>query len=108
MNKPLLLTVTPNPAIDRTLHVPYLTVGTVHRTNQVYLVAGGKGLNVTRSAHALGGNVMVTGPLAGYSGRLVASLAREEGLVADWYEMESGETRTCLLITHDDSDATVW
>jgi len=103
----MLLTITSNPAIDRTLHVPHLKVGAVHRTAQVHLAAGGKGLNVARAARTLGNRVMVTGPLAGHTGRMVADLAAAEGLLADWYWMELGETRTCLLLTHDLGDATV-
>lgn len=103
----MLLTITANPTIDRTLHVPHLTVGEVHRAMAVHMAAGGKGLNVTRAARTLGGEVLATGPLAGHAGRLVADLAVAEGLKADWYWLKSGETRTCLLITHETGDATV-
>jgi 1-phosphofructokinase family hexose kinase len=37
----------------------------------------------------------------------MADLAIAEGLSADWYWLEAGETRTCMLITHDSGDATV-
>jgi 1-phosphofructokinase family hexose kinase len=37
----------------------------------------------------------------------MADLAVAEGLSADWYWLEAGETRTCMLITHDSGDATV-
>jgi 1-phosphofructokinase family hexose kinase len=103
----MLVAVTPNPAIDRTLYVPTLTVGAIHRTAEVRLAAGGKGLNVTRAARILGGAVLATAPLAGHAGRIVASLAAEEGLPSDWYWLEAGETRTCLLLNHATGDATV-
>jgi 1-phosphofructokinase family hexose kinase len=103
----MLLTVTSNPTIDRTLYVPHLTVGAVHRTTGVYLAAGGKGLNVTRAARVLGCDVRATGPLAGRAGQIVADLALAEGLAADWYWLSEGETRTCSLINHDQGDTTV-
>jgi 1-phosphofructokinase family hexose kinase len=103
----LLLTVTSNPTIDRTLYVPHLTIGEVHRATSVHLAAGGKGLNVTRAARTLSYEVLATGPLAGHAGRLMADLAIAEGLPADWYWLESGETRTCMLLNHDTGDATV-
>jgi 1-phosphofructokinase family hexose kinase len=103
----MLLTVTSNPAIDRTLHVPHLEVGHVHRTAEVYLTAGGKGLNVARAARSLQQSTLATGPLAGHVGRLVAELAEREGLPAEWYWLEAGETRNSLLLTHDTGDATV-
>ncbi|GIK41641.1 MAG: 1-phosphofructokinase [Chloroflexota bacterium] len=103
----MLLTITPNPTIDRMLHVPKLTAGLVHRATSVQLGAGGKGLNTARAARTLGGEVVVTAPLAGHSGRLLADLLAEEGLPADWYWLESGETRAAELLTHDSGDATV-
>ena len=64
----MLLIVASNPAIDRTLHVPILEPGRVHRTRQVHLGAGGKGLNVARAARVLGHPCRLTGCLAGHSG----------------------------------------
>lgn len=103
----MLLTVTSNPTIDRTLHVAHLSVGEVHRASAVHLAAGGKGLNVTRAARTLGCPVQATGPLAGHAGRLMADLAVAEGIPAEWYWLPSWETRTCLLINHDAHDTTV-
>jgi 1-phosphofructokinase len=102
-----LLTITPNPALDRTLDVPHLIVGSVHRATRVSLIAGGKGLNMARAAHTLGSDVLATGPLAGHTGKMVVDLTSAEGLPTDWYWLAEGETRTCLLINHQTSDATV-
>ncbi|MEW5961345.1 MAG: 1-phosphofructokinase family hexose kinase [Chloroflexota bacterium] len=103
----MLLAITPNPPLDRTLHVPRLAVGAVQRATGVHLSAGGKGLNVARVARLLGCPTLASGPLAGQSGRIFAELAGAEGIPADWYGLKSGETRTCLLINHDHGDATV-
>lgn len=103
----MLLTVTPNPAIDRTLHVPDLHVGAVNRAVRVDLAAGGKGLNAARAARTRGDAVLATAPLAGHTGRLLADLAAAEGLPADWFWLASGLTRTCVLLNHRHSDATV-
>lgn len=106
-DKFMLLTVTSNPTIDRTLHLSHMAVGAVHRADEVHLAAGGKGLNVSRAARTLGHEALATGPLAGRAGQIVADLAVAEGLVADWYWLSEGETRTCLLINHNTGDATV-
>ncbi len=105
--KSMLLAVAPNPTIDHLAHVPAMTVGAVHRATTVEQVAGGKGLNVARAACSLGCDTLTTGPLAGHAGRLVADMVSTEGLSADWYWLKTGETRTCLLLTHDRGDATV-
>ncbi len=103
----MLLTVTPNPAIDRTIHVPQLTVGAVHRATKVIQGAGGKGLNVSRAARTLGYRVLTTGLLAGGTGQIVADLAQTEGLAADWYWLKAGETRVCSLLNEDSGKDTV-
>jgi 1-phosphofructokinase family hexose kinase len=82
-------------------------VGAVHRTSDIHLAAGGKGMNVTRAALTLGCEILATAPLAGHSGQLMADLAREEGLPVDWYWLSAGETRNCILINHDTGDTTV-
>ena len=51
----MILCITPNPAIDRTLLVPNLVLGDVHRAQEVIVAAGGKGLNVARTIQRLGG-----------------------------------------------------
>lgn len=45
----MIVTVTPNPSFDRTLHLDVLTPGEVHRASSVTLEAGGKGINVARA-----------------------------------------------------------
>lgn len=102
----MILCVTPNPAIDRTLYLSALRVGEVHRTEKVLTAAGGKGLNVARTIHALGGGVLCMGPIGGYAGKLLAELAKQEGLQAQWTQAQS-ETRTCTILVQANRDATV-
>lgn len=103
----MLLTVTPNPTIDRILDLSHLAVGAVHRASSVLLGVGGKGLNVARTVQALGNQVLATAPLAGHTGRLVADLAAAEELPTLWYWLSAGETRTCVTLIHASGDATV-
>ncbi len=50
----MILTVTPNPALDLTWRVERLVEGGTHRADAGAARAGGKGLNVARVAHAEG------------------------------------------------------
>ncbi len=102
----MILCVTPNPAIDRTLILPGLVPGNVHRAQNTIVAAGGKGLNVARSIHILGGEAVCMGFAGGHSGRLLADLARNDGLRSDWTWIEA-ETRTCTILVAGDDDATV-
>jgi 1-phosphofructokinase family hexose kinase len=102
----MLLAVTPNPALDRTLVIPGMQPGGVYRAERVLLAAGGKGLNVARAARTLGQELRVCGPLAGHTGTIVAELAASEGLDARW-SWYRGDTRTCVLVVDPHgSDAT--
>ncbi len=103
----MLLSITPNPALDRTMVIPDLRLGAVHRAKHVLAVAGGKGINVARAAHKLGQPLCLCALLGGRTGQQVATLAFEEGLKGQW-SWHSGETRTCVLVVDPEgSDATV-
>jgi 1-phosphofructokinase family hexose kinase len=94
--------VSPNPAIDRSVIVPDFRPYEVNRSTSVIEAAGGKGINVARSARILGGEILCVGFLAGESGRHVAHLAQAEGLAAAWTWIE-GETRTCTIVVDPNS-----
>ena len=93
----MILCLTPNPAIDRTLLVPNLQPGIVTRPTRTIVAAGGKGFNVARAIHLLGGQAICASMLGGHAGRLVADLAQQEGLSGTWTWLET-ETRTCTII----------
>jgi 1-phosphofructokinase family hexose kinase len=92
-----LVCVAPNPAIDRTYEVARLTPGTIHRPVRAVAVPGGKGLNVARSAHHLGADVVAVTILRGHAGRWVeeALAAASVPVRAVWAD---GETRTCVSL----------
>ena len=50
----MILTVTLNAAIDRTVAVPNFRLGRRHRAVESRTVAGGKGINVARALSLLG------------------------------------------------------
>lgn len=50
----MILTLTPNPAVDLTWAVDRIAAGGTHRAETAAVRAGGKGLNVARVAHAAG------------------------------------------------------
>jgi 1-phosphofructokinase family hexose kinase len=103
----MLLIITPNPALDRTMVFAGLRLGAVQRTDDVVVAAGGKGLNVARAARTLGQAALVCAPLGGLSGEMLASLAEAEGLAGRWSRQSAGETRTCvLLVDPEGGDAT--
>src|SRR5947207_1754350 len=93
----MILTVTLNAAIDRTIAVPNFRLGHRHRAVEARTFAGGKGVNVARALKLLGRPVIATGLAGGATGsRIVESLA-EESILNDFTRIE-GESRTNLAV----------
>lgn len=76
----MILTVTPNPALDLTWHVDRLTVGGTHRADTGASRAGGKGINVARVAHSQGYAVRALTTAGGASGTEFADELAESGV----------------------------
>lgn len=93
----MIVAVAPNPSIDKALLIPGFRLGAIHRPERLVAVAGGKGLNVARVIHRLGGGVCACALLGGHSGRWIADQLRQEGIPAEivWAE---GETRTSFSV----------
>lgn len=102
----MILCVTSNPALDRTLVIPGFCTGRIFRPDSLLVAAGGKGINVARALCGLGGQALCAGFLAGHNGRLLAELAEREGLPGVWTWIE-GETRICTILADPDADVTV-
>jgi len=86
-----------NTAIDRTLMVPSLRLGQVHRARRVWTEAGGKGLNVARVVRQLGEPVRVLGFLGGEAQRFIEERCAELGIEQRWIEI-GGQSRTCVIV----------
>ncbi len=98
----MIVTVTLNPAVDKTLIVRGFTVGKTNRAEIERLDPGGKGINVAKALHQLGSPVMATGFVAGMNGRFIIRALGALEIPADFVDVE-GETRVNLKITDPDS-----
>lgn len=76
----MILTVTPNPSLDRTIMVDGLAPGTVHRTRRARLDPGGKGVNVARAVTAAGHRTLALLPAGGVDGERLAELLTAESV----------------------------
>lgn len=78
----MIYTVTLNPSLDRTLSVPELLPGAIHRARLLREDLGGKGVNVSRSLRGLGIPSRILGFAGGRSGE-----ALRAGLLAEGFEV---------------------
>lgn len=76
----MILTVTPNPMLDKTIWLARFAKGEVHRSERTEQVAGGKGLNVSRALVGLHERTLVTGFLGGETGQVIRRLLDEQNI----------------------------
>lgn len=93
----MIITVTLNAAIDRTIAVPNFRLGHRLRAVESRTVAGGKGINVARALNRLGRPVIATGFVGGPTGTRVLEQLREESVLTDFTET-AAETRINLAV----------
>lgn len=100
----MIVTVTPNPSIDRTVTLPgELVRGAVHRVGSVSSEPGGKGVNVARALTLAGLDVVAVLP-AGEHDPILAEL-RAIGVAFHAVPVAAG-VRTNLAITEHDGTTT--
>jgi 1-phosphofructokinase/tagatose 6-phosphate kinase len=94
----LIITVTLNAALDKTLEVPNFTPGRRHRTVDQTTMPGGKGVNIARAIKRLGQPVIAAGLVGGATGnRIVEALNGEAILNAFVRIREESRTNTAVL-----------
>jgi 1-phosphofructokinase family hexose kinase len=93
----MIITVTLNAAIDKTLAVPNFRLGRRHRAVEQTAMAGGKGVNVARTLRALGQPVIATGVAGGPTGTRIVENLTEEGVLNDFVRIRE-ESRTSTAV----------
>ncbi|HEY1833417.1 MAG TPA: 1-phosphofructokinase family hexose kinase [Solirubrobacteraceae bacterium] len=94
----MIITVTLNAAIDKSLAVPQFRLGRRHRTVEQRTMAGGKGVNIARTLKALGQPVIATGFAGGSTGTHIVEQLTEESILNDFVRIrEESRTNTSVL-----------
>lgn len=93
----MIVTVTLNAALDRTLTVPNFQAGFRHRASESLALPGGKGVNIARALKTLGQPVIATGLAGGKTGTRVVEDLTAEGIMNDFVRIK-GESRTSTAI----------
>jgi 1-phosphofructokinase family hexose kinase len=93
----VIVTVTLNAAIDRTLTVPNFQLGQRHRASQGLTLAGGKGINVARALKRLDIPVVATGLAGGRTGTRIVEELTSEAILNDFVRI-ADESRTSTAV----------
>lgn len=94
----MVITLTLNPGLDRTLTVPRILFDEVLRASSTRLDWGGKGFNVSRALKALGVDSLAMGLVGGATGQILERGLANLGIATDLVRIV-GETRTNLVVT---------
>jgi 1-phosphofructokinase family hexose kinase len=103
----MIVTLTPNPAVDITYAVPTVTLGESHRVGDVRERAGGKGLNVASVLTAMGSHVVAVAPVGADELAAFATDLTERGLSHRLVESPC-RTRRSVAVVDDAGQATLF
>lgn len=101
----MIVTVTPNPAVDQTAWVERLAPGEVHRVLETHVDPAGKGINASRMVHRLGWPTIAFGFLAGDTGNIIRRALESEGVQFHFVPI-SGQTRVNQTVVEQSGQAT--
>jgi len=98
MKEALIATITLNPSLDQHITVDGLVMDGTNRWSRLHRYAGGKGIDVSRAIHEMGGRTVAYGFIGGPVGRTVEILLDEEEVPFSFTPVQR-ETRTNFIIT---------
>jgi len=98
MKEALIATITLNPSLDQHITVDGLVMDGTNRWSRLHRYAGGKGIDVSRAIHEMGGRTVAYGFIGGPVGRAVEILLDEEEVPFSFTPVQR-ETRTNFIIT---------
>lgn len=89
----MIYTITFNPSIDYMVTVEQFQTGEVNRVCNEYILAGGKGINVSIVLKNLGIESQTLGFIAGFTGEEIQKRINEKGIVTDFIDVHNGYSR---------------
>ena len=101
----MIVSVTLNPSLDRTVEVDRLERGAVLRTSAPVLEPGGKGVNLTRALSRNGIDSIAVLPVGGPEGAELSELLDAAGVTSRLVPV-SGRTRSNLTVAEPDGTVT--
>ena len=93
----MIVTVTVNAALDRTLTVPVFQIGYRHRSSDVLTLAGGKGINIARALKRLDVPVIASGLCGGRTGTRIVEELTAEAILNDLVRI-AADSRTSTAV----------
>lgn len=97
----MIYTITFNPALDYIVKMDEFNLGNVNRSNNEFVYAGGKGINVSIVLNNLGVKSKALGFIAGFTGDEIERRVREFGCDTEFIKLKEGMSRINVKIKAD-------
>jgi 1-phosphofructokinase len=95
----MIITVTMNPAIDKTADLDKFKYQSLNRLKNVIVDAGGKGINVSKTIKAIGGESIAT-VFCGQNDKLIENMLKAQDIRTDFVKIK-GDIRTNLKVVEE-------
>ncbi|MCC6698731.1 MAG: hexose kinase [Candidatus Hydrogenedentes bacterium] len=97
----MILSVTPNPCVDKTVFIDKLKIGTFMRSPRCTCIPGGKGTNVSRAVKALGRPTCAMVVVGGHPGAHVVDMIEHQDQVECFPAWVASQTRTITTVLEE-------
>ncbi|MFT2815350.1 1-phosphofructokinase family hexose kinase [Leifsonia sp. A12D58] len=104
----MIVTVTPNPALDLTYLVPAIELGETHRVPTAEARAGGKSLNVARVLHQQGHQALAISVAGGLTGKEFARELAASGVPHRIVAVQAATRRTIALVDEKHAQTSIF
>lgn len=98
----MILTVTPNPSVDKVFKVRGFAPGSLNRIDDTFTQPGGKGVNIAFMLRTLGHDITATGFAGNGPGRFIQNSLRDAGITTA-FALLAGKTRTNYALVDTDA-----
>lgn len=96
----MVLTITTNPMLDKTIYLPDFSVGKIFRSEKVEDVPGGKGINISLQLSKFGIDNIAIGFLGGEIGSQIKRLLDKDNIINDFVWVK-GNTRIGFTVLNE-------
>ena len=103
----MIYTITFNPALDYVIKLKKIQIGEINRSEEEYILPGGKGINVSIILKTLDIESTALGFISGFVGEEIERKVKEYGIKTDFIKIENDNSRINVKITESNEETAI-
>ena len=103
----MIYTITFNPALDYVIKLKKIQIGEINRSEEEYILPGGKGINVSIILKTLDIESTALGFISGFVGEEIERKVKEYGIKTDFIKIENDNSRINVKITESNQETAI-